>query len=283
MKNSLISVGLATWFASSLGCAVGTAKNQLPKSIGLQFRGRPGESTDTRYYSNARILSYEDQQLVRDRTEIVDFNVRTHVTKYDKAADILAYSSRTTRKDGTVDLHDLSFPDLDEQIDYVTRGNGEVLSAGRFPPQSLFFVPSMPMPGGPVEVGDTWTLTHVWLSAMETIPLKLEVVGILKDIVTCEKDKVCADVEISGHVGLAVAPAAPGSHFASRIWGRLLFSLERGDVIWSEMLSREEMSSQSEKMNVSSCMVSMMQLATGQGQTLTCETGDRAVTKIPKL
>ncbi len=263
-----------------VGCAT-ASRASLPQAVDLRFKGRAGERTETRYYSIAQITTYEDQQLLRDRQESVDFNVSTHVTAADDKQ--FSFTTRTTRKDGTVGLHDLSFPELNEQIDYVVQANGEVLHAGNFPPQSLFYVPSMPMPASKVEVGDTWTMAHTWFSSKDAIPLKLDVVGILKDIVPCEKTKVCADVEISGHVGLMAQPTTAGSRFSSRLWGRALFSVERGDVIWSEMRSREEMGVKGDHMNVASCMVSEMKLTAEYHIAFACNPNDEVVKSIPRL
>ena len=269
------------------GCATGGGgtstgpKEGMPKAIPLEFKGKAGETTQTRYFSNAHILTFEDGQLVRDRTEGVDFTVSSHVSEVLPAQKILKFEVKTIAKDGTVDLHDLAFPELQEQIDYVIRSNGEVLQAGRLPPQSLFYVPAMPIPKGKVEVGDTWIMQHTWYSSKDGIPLSLEVVAILKGIVPCEGKGVCADIEISGHVTLVAQPVAMGSRFNSRLWGRLLFSLDRGDVLWSDMRSSEEMGIKGNHMKVNSCMVSEMKLAGDWRIKFACNPDDETVTKTP--
>lgn len=275
---AVLTAGLA-------GCTsiAGKSNVNLPKSVVLEFKGKPGETTDTRYYSNARILSYEDGQLVRDRAESVDFTVASHVSEYDPKSKTIAFDVTTTRKDGTVELHDMAFPELNEQIDYVVRGNGDVLKAGHYLPQSLFFVPSMPIPDRAIEIGDTWTMTHTWYSARDAIPLQLDVMGILKDIVPCETNKVCADIEISGHVNLVEKPTTIGSQFKSRLWGRLLFSLERGDVIWSEMRSEENMAIPGQRSAVRSCMISETKMTGDYKSAFACNPNQDEVTKTPKL
>lgn len=278
MKTAL-TIGLFSIVMA--GCATAGPKGGMPKVITLEFKGRPGEISVTRYYSNARILSYESGQLIRDKLEGVDFSVNTHFTDVNPQSKILKYSTKTTRKDGIVDLHDLAFPELNEQIDYVIHNNGEVLQANHLPPQSLFYVPALPIPANPVEIGDTWTMEHTWYSAKDAIPLRLQVVGILKNIVVCEKKNLCADLEISGHVSLVAEPTALGASFASRVWGRVLFSLERGDVIWSEMRSSEDMGVKGDKISVRSCMVSEMKLADNYQIKFACDPHDDEVTKTP--
>ena len=255
----------------------------MPKSVKIELKGKTGEVADTRYYSNSRILTYEEGQLTRDRLEAVDFTVTAHTKAYDPDRQLLKFTVKTTRKDGAVELHDLAFPELGEQIDYIVRGNGQVLQAGAYSPQSLFFVPALPISEKPVEVGDTWTMEHTWISAKDSVPLKLDVVGILKNIVPCESTKVCADIEVSGHVTLVAVPTNEGAKFESRVWGRMLFSLERGDVLWSEMRSSEEMGVKGDKMRVTSCMVSEIKAAADYKIKFSCDPAEQAVAAVPTL
>jgi hypothetical protein len=273
-------------------CALGLLVNcaglshnsgDLPQTVDLEFKGQSGETTFSRYYSNARILTFEQSQLVKDRQEAVDFLVRSRYSGYDSKSKVMQFAVKTMNKDGTVDLHELAFPELGEQIDYVVRSNGEVLRAGGFPPHSIFYVPSMPIAGKPVHVGDTWTMSHTWLSGKDGIPLKLDVVGILKNIVTCEKNKVCADVEVSGDVTVMAMPTAKGVRFSSRLWGRLLFSVERGDVIWSEMRSREDSGIEGDMVSVSSCMVSEMKMSDKYHIPFVCDPKEQPVVSVPAL
>jgi hypothetical protein len=263
------------------GSSASQAKAGGP-AVPLEFKGKPGETSETRYYNTSRSLIYEDKQLLRDRIETVDFTVQTRMEAFDEAKKILKFRVKTIAKDGTVDLHEMAFPELNEEIDYIQRGNGQILKAGSYPPQGLFYVPSLPMPAEPVSVGDTWTMEHQWISSRDSIPLKLEVVGILKDIVSCDKGK-CADMEISGGVSLAAVPTIPGARFSSRLWGRLLFSLERGDVLWSEMRSQEEMTIPGSRTVVSSCMVSEMKSGGKLRTKGQCEPSEAPITTVPRL
>ena len=254
-RNQLAPVAGVVLSLLTLGCA-GLVKSQSTPVL-IEFKGKPGTVSETRYYSGSRTITYAQGQVVRDRIEGVDFSVRTTVQGYDPSSKILKLNVSTVRKDGNVDLHDLAFPELNEKIDFVVNGvTGVVMKAGAYPPHSIFFVPSLPMPKGPVEVGDTWTLDHTWYSASDQIPLRLSLVGIFKDIVNCEGGKRCADLEISGSVELMHAPTTPNSSFISRVWGRVLFHLERGDVIRSDMRSREEMSVPGDRVVITSCVIS---------------------------
>lgn len=266
------------------GCALtGKGKPAITGPITLEFSGRPGEVSENRYSAKTRTLKFEGSQLTRDHTEAVDFSVRNHVSSFDREKKLLKFELTTLVKDGTIPLHDMAFPELNEQIDFTMRTNGQIVRAGRFSTNGIFYVPALPIPGKPVQVGDTWTLTHTWQSGASGIPIRLDVIGILKGIVTCEKSKICADMELSGTESLLVAPATKGGFFTSRMSGRLLFSLERGDVIWSEMHSQETMGYQNDRTEVTSCMVSEMKVAATYQLPLVCDPSELVVKKIPDL
>ncbi|MGE0526700.1 MAG: hypothetical protein AB7G93_09000 [Bdellovibrionales bacterium] len=261
---------------------VGSAPD-LPPEVTIAFRAQNGAVTDTRYYSSSWTRGFTQDQIVRDRTEVVEFAVRSRVLAVDTSANTYRVNVRTIQKDGTVDLHALAFPELNEELEYVIRGDGAVLKAGNYPSQSIFFVPAMPVPHHPVRVGDTWTMKHSWLSAQGGIPLTLDVVGILKDIVSCDGRSVCADVEVSGHVRIEGLQTKPGGQFENRVWGRMLFGLSRGDVIWSEMRSAEEIRSEGDRVVVNSCMVSEVAIANSRRTAPSCDPKEQPVEKVPQI
>src|SRR5262245_13801759 len=109
----MIRLSCILFFALVLdGCAGSRLRGDLPQSVAIEFKGKTGDKTDTLYYSNARILTYEGAQIVKDRTEGVDFTTETNVKDYNEKEKLLKYVVKTTRKDGTVELHDMAFPEL---------------------------------------------------------------------------------------------------------------------------------------------------------------------------
>ncbi len=251
------------------------------EAIRIELKGKPGAVLETRYQSNSHVKTFADGQILRDKQESVDFTVVTKIKAFDEKEKVLTYSVSTVAKDGTVDLHDLAFPEKNEEIEFKARTNGVVLKAGKYPPQSLFFVPSLPVPKDEVRVGDTWTMDHTWYSAHDGIPLKLDVIGILKDMVPCGGG-LCADIEVSGSIKLSQPPTSVGARFASRVWGRVLYSPSRGDIVWSEMRSQEEMDVGSEKMSVLSCMVSETLVKDRYKTPVTCTPDLAPVLNVPK-
>jgi hypothetical protein len=237
----------------------GCSSTQVIKDAGavrLELKGQPGQVDITRYYSHSYIEDFEGDQKVRQRDEIVDFKVKESVTKVDAKSGHISVKATTISKDGTVDLHDLAFPEKGEEIAYVFSRQGEVYRAGEYSPDSVFYVPPVPLPKTAVQVGDTWTLDHAWVGMKNGIPLGVHLVAILKNIVRCGKDR-CADVEVSGGVEVIGLPSQRGQ-FRSQIWGRMWISIERGAVVWSEMRSRERMDVPSARSEVLSCMSAML-------------------------
>lgn len=264
-------------------CASGPRSADNGQEIEIRLKGVSGALSETRYANRSHILTYADGQLVRDRNEAVDFVVANEIMQGDPRSDMITFYSTTVAKDGPVALHDLAFPEKNETIDYVVKETGEILKAGPFPQSSIFFVPAVPIPKDRVKVGDTWSLEHVWRSSRDGVPLRLEILAILKDIVKCEGTKQCADLEISGHVNLVLPPDAADARFSSKVWGRMLFSLDRGDVLWSQTRSLEDMSHSKGRILVSSCMTSELKSGGGYRAPKGCDPVEQAVTKIPSL
>lgn len=267
----------------SIGCASGGTKSigqAGPVSIAL--KAEVGQEDVTRYYSHSRVKSFEGAQLVRERDEMVEFRVRERVSNIEPGTGHLTIKTETIQKDGIVDLHDLAFPEKGEEIEYVMSRQGEVLRAGAYPPDTVFYVPPIPLPKGPVEIGDTWTLDHAWIGMKNEIPLGVHLVAILKDISECGKGR-CADIEVSGNVEvIGIAPQK--AQFTSVLWGRMLIAVERGTVIWSEMRSREKMTVPNSRTDVLSCMVAELETPKGwrpRSASQTCTPSEAPVTKIP--
>lgn len=276
----------AIWLVGflSVGCASGGGTKPIDNAgpVSLALKAEVGQEDVTRYYSHSRIKNFESVQLVRERDEMVEFRVREKVAKIDPGTGNLTIKVETVQKDGTVDLHDMAFPEKGEEIEYVMSRRGEVLRAGEYPPDSVFYVPPIPLPKEPVEIGDTWTLDHAWIGLKSAIPLGVHMVAILKDIRSCGKGR-CADVEVSGNVEV-IGAAPQKAQFSSVLWGRMLMSVERGTVIWSEIRSREKMTIPNERTDVLSCMVAELESPKDwrpRGVSQTCTPSEAPVTKIP--
>lgn len=245
-------------------------------NVDLVLSGKKDAETRTYYHSDSSVENLEDGQKVRDHQELLDFMVLTKVM--DIKPDQLTVRTTTVEKDGTSSLHDYAFPEPDETVDFVYTKKARVVSADPFPKESIFFLPPISLPEGPVKTGDTWTMRHAWISSNESLPLNLDLVTIFKDLIPCGEFGRCADLEVSGRIDVVNEKFQRAVTFDSRLWGRMLFSLDRGDVIWSEIRSHEVFKAANTEMRVTSCMVSKTQPSSGQSDRPTCQPSLKAVT-----
>lgn len=235
-----------------ISCAHQTLSAQ--KDVLLELKGAPGRKDQTRYYSHTRTEVIEDNQLLREKDEMVDFTVESVLTA--GPADRVSFTSKTIRKDGTFDLHDLAFPEKGESIDFVLSKNATVLSVSDYPPSSVFYIPPIPLPDRPVRLGDTWEIRHLWASQDQGIPMELRVIGILKSVNKCPSG-TCALIAISGDVQIA-GRLDEAHQFHSELNGEMSFAVEQGLITWSLIQSDEQLKSADGKIHVTSCLMSKL-------------------------
>ncbi|MEO0336137.1 MAG: hypothetical protein AAF202_07075 [Pseudomonadota bacterium] len=250
----VIAMGL---FTGCQGATKRLKESPPPEPIRLEFKGSDGLVRETLYHSHSYIREYEFEQLVKEKDEIVDFTIQESFKK-PKKPNTLAVEVTSKDKDGIVDLHDLAFPEVDEVIMYVYDKMGNVLLAGGYPEQSIFYVPPMPLPEKKVEVGDTWESESEWISLKNGIPLKVGIVGILKNFYACGAEK-CADIEVSGAVEVLGMKKTDVS-FLSEISGRVLYNVDKGMPVWSLIKSTEDLRMKDSRTAVQSCVTSKMKM-----------------------
>lgn len=248
----------------SMGCASAPkqkeAKLAVPiatkEKLELRLHGTESRKETVRIYSHSWIETTEDGQVRHEKDEIVDFKAKYEFLKPE--AGEIRVKVTTSDKDGFVDLRDLAFPDDGEVLEIRMTPSARVLAAGEYPKESLFFVPPIPLPEEKVRVGDTWSLSHQWIGSKNGVPLKLDLITVLKALYPC-LDGRCADLEVSGEVSVMGVPADPQTKMQSRLNGRMLFSLESGAVLWSEIHSAELFADAKAAVKVRSCLVTRLE------------------------
>lgn len=231
-------------------------------AIVLQLKFPKDRVERIRYTSSSVTKTFEGAQIVNERTESVDFLVQNKTTQVLPNGN-LHVRVETLSKDGQVDLRDMAFPEPNEILDVVYSATAKVLKAGRYGSESIFFIPPMSLPDGPVKVGETWALSHRWKSQKNGVELKLELTSILKNLYPCVsgtsgfRDK-CAEVEISGDVAVPAAKQS-GFELSSKNSGRLLIALGTGAFIWGDIRTEENFQSGGIRMEVRSCIESILE------------------------
>ena len=139
----------------------------------------------------------------------------------------------------------------------VDRG-GEVLLAGNFPKDSIFYVPSVPLPKNPVKVGDTWETNYSWRGLKNQVRLQMVVTSVFKALYECSDHNPCAEIEFSGEVS---APDIPSSELklVNEIRGRILLHTPTGSTIWSEVRNKETIFSGKVRVDVVNCIEGLVE------------------------
>jgi len=232
--------------------AKGLEEIRNPGPIELRLKADLNHPEQVEYISRSRSSSLEDNQLRQQKEESVTFVSQAETLKAEAAKDRFTQSLTIVKKEGTVDLHDFAMPELGESLEVTADSHGRILKAGDYPENSVFYVPPVSLPDGPVSIGDTWTLKAGWLSLEEMIPYQLDMVSILKAVWKCGKDR-CAQIEISGDVTLD-GPAAQAMSFKSQWRGMIYFDIEAGTVVWSRVDSVEQFAAGNVRRDVDSCL-----------------------------
>lgn len=228
----------------------------VSEPITLELKTERDRVTETKYYSESHIQNFDAGQIVKDRVEGVEFTVRNTYTWGMAREGTIAFQSTTIEKDGLIPLNDLAFPELKQEINFILTPQGDVLKAGEYPETSVFYIPPIPLPGEKVEIGDTWVFEKQWIGMGNGIPLEIKAVGILKDVLDCE-GKTCALIEISGHVGV-LADELVAARFKSELQGYILFLIDKGEVLWSRIQSKEWLHLEGSSSQVASCLNSVL-------------------------
>ena len=270
-----------------IGCATLSGKSRpqplkLENPILLELSGRVNRLEQIRYHFASHKVSTSANEKPEIKDEKVEFTVQTTTKEVYPSGDV-SYLIQTIQREGSIPLHDLAFPEPGEKLEQILTRNARVLKAGEYPPESIFFLPPIPLPTEPVKVGDTWTLRHQWASESTDVPLELDMVAILKGVYPCGTDDKCADIEISGQVSL---PARLKQvTLDSEIVGHLIFAVEHGSIVWSEIRTTEKVATEKARSVVQSCMKSFIEKPPEYGwkwdSTLSCDPKSGFDNKIP--
>lgn len=235
-----------------ISCSLSQKETSGP--ISLKLEGIQGHRDDYSIHSQTLVENVSPDKLLHQKIEMVEFDVSTEIANIDKKNSTIAIDTKTTKKEGNLSLHDMAYPELDETIHFVFDSKGRVIQAGQHNPGTIFFVSPLPLPDGTVKVGDTWTYETEWISQESQMPMKLQLVMILKKAIRCFGDEYCAEIEWSGKV----FPSEIKLPMNSKIFGYTLYRPKTGSQIWTWSKNEEQLELQGVKMKVSTCIQSIL-------------------------
>lgn len=248
---------LVVWLVFGIGgCSHGPLSGLFQEPVKLRLVPKVGETERYRYVSHSLTETYIDGKLERKKREDVTFVVDSTPLEVDAVNNRIKVLSTTVEQDGAAELRDFAMPALNEKLVMIIDDRTNVFSAGNYPKDSIFFVPSLSLPEKPVKPGDTWEMVSEWRT-FQGVPLRMELVSVFKDVVPCGREQKCADIEVSGDV--QILNTSGEMRFRSELSGRYLFSINRGLVLWSLVRSDQEIATVNDRIAVTNCMLSRLE------------------------
>ena len=245
-----------------LGCSSAQksepAQQKLPEAsvkgpVVLRMNAKKGNVENTRYRYHSVSESFEEGAIRLRQESGVEFVTKTETVQAD--TNKLLQFVTTTEKNGEVDLHPMAMPELGERLEMGLLRDGQVIMAGSYPKQSIFYVPQVSLPEGKVEIGDTWEMEAAWVTLDQSVPFVANMVSILKGFVKCGNES-CADIELSGEVRMQ---GSLPIGFKNEWKGRMLFALDSGVPVWSVTESRADYGDNSVQRVETSCLETLME------------------------
>lgn len=253
--NSLIFLSIF-----QISCVSGVLKTKTPldltKPIRLQLVPELNHTEVTQYHSRAINRIYKSGVLQKKDADDLDFKVQTTIKKIEPMQNRFHVALESKDKSGDGDLHEFAIPEINEKLTLILNRYGEVLDSGEYPSTSIFSLPTVSLPKEAVKIGDSWKLDAKWVTDKQKIPLKIELVSIFKEVRPCEQDD-CALIELSGEVQIN-GPKPEGLDLHSEMRGYLLFSIDKGTVLWSHLRSDQEFQVGDIVNRFKSCLVSYL-------------------------
>jgi hypothetical protein len=250
-------VGLVSCLLVLAGCASRGVENDirfrprapemrpltLSSPVELKLSSEMGRVEKIAYLHRSKSASFEGAEVRSRREDSLEFTSQAETLKIDPPAGdgVTRFTQAITvvHKDGTAALRDFAMPELGERLEVVTDSSGRIIKSGDWPQNSIFYVPTVSLPNGPVSIGDTWTMQASWLSLDEMVPYQLDLVSILKGFWECGSDR-CAEIELSGEVSMQ-GPINQLMTFRGQWRGRMFFAMNAGTVVWSRVDSEERL------------------------------------------
>ena len=252
MTRSLVVLIIMAVLMTSCQMSPVLTMDELTFPVALKLKSRKGRVDVTDYHTESAVKTFEGT-ISRNKIETMNFTTEWRTLEFRRNEQI-TQTVVVTRKDGDMELHDMAFPEVNEELEATYSVEGKVLEVKRFPSNGIFYVPRISLPEKPVSVGDTWTMQADWVSRKNAIQMRLDMVTVFKRVVPCGKD-VCADLEVSGEV-LLPSLKSKTVELQSSLNGRILFAIGEGVEVWSEIRNSESMTIDGVRIDVDSCLES---------------------------
>ena len=255
-----------------LSCVATSCSHLKPKpEVELRLKALD-QKLSTNYYSKSVSQQVKNRSFATEQESELRFTEIKSYLPEESGEERLAFQVEVKDKDGEAKMHEMAFPEPGEEVLMIYRPDATVVSAGDFSEDSVFYLPSLSLPEDPVRVGDTWHSFYEWVSGESGIPFSLELVTIFKEIKPCG-DSSCALLEVSG--ATKMNHASIGDQFSSEVSGFILFDIDRGLTLSTDMKSQEEINMDKVLLRSSSCLMSRVE-SSKEDKVLECDPKDFA-------
>jgi hypothetical protein len=218
MKYRVLLLSLALFLPNCTTTA--TKVTNVPQQEVISLKLSPGlgqvEVTSNCYVTSTK--SFINGEIRAKKIETTDFKTQVTTIKTGKEIRQLI---ETIAKDGGASLHDLAYPELNEQIDLTLEPSGKVLKAGHYAKDSIFYIPALPLPDKPVKTGDQWEVENTWVESSAKLKLTSKIKSKFVEYTTCG-DHQCVLIEFTGTMD-APEKLKKEMNFEHKLTGRFLF------------------------------------------------------------
>lgn len=238
----------------------------LNSPMKFEISGEKGYREKQKYFYSSHQKTYEGKQIAHERSENTEFAVENEIISVSKDPRYIEVKQKTIEKSGPADLEQMAFPELNETLAFRYNPWGDVLKAGDKPPFSIFFVSPVPLPQRPIQVGDTWEYKGSWIDYNQGIEMNVNLIGVLRETISCYDNEICLNLEYSGNVELP-EKLQKAAKFKGKVLAKFILRPKNFSVLRSEIYNTEYLARDDFTMDIKSCIVSKI---ASSKELLTC-------------
>lgn len=243
------------------GCAGPSHKSDIQSKVKssekyvLALKGVPQRKEKTSWYTEIHTSRTDSQQIERTEIEKMRFVTQVKTLAVNDQEALLYQQQTTLSKSADMNLHEMAFAELNEKLNVTLKPNGEVVKAGNYPQNSIFYVPSISLPSFPVSTNEPWELKKSWVDPKIQLEFKIHLISHLNQVLSCGTGR-CFDIKLEGDIEI---PGLKGkAEVSGKVWGRFILSEELGLIVWSDVHNGEKISISGENVAVETCLESVL-------------------------
>jgi len=207
-------------------------------------------SSDIKVYS----LNEEQEKLTESKIEMSEFKLNRQTLMVD-LKNQATFKYWVTDIDGDVELANMGLPPRGKTLLEVVDRKARVIAVKDYPQETIFYLPKIALPNGPVEPGDTWKFKSVWRSLKTGWPFEIVLDMVLDSWVECGGLR-CAYIKFKGAIMLPKNSPLKNAKLGSDVSGEFVYAPVGHQFIWTLSNSVETFKTDTKLVKVKSCTAS---------------------------